>query len=512
MTFVRPRQGWAYVEGPVHCALYDTVGAQVLHLRGELSRLARACAKGRSVEEHLAGQEEAKAGALAEALLRLPGLEQSTRADPWERWSSASQTGPFRLRGAFLELTARCNLRCRHCYADATGVAGAADLDAGFWRRVLADVQALGGQGVVLTGGEPMLHAGFAGLLEDACARFGAERVGVLTNGTLVDEAAAALFARWRPSLSLSFYASEAATADAMTGVSGSFERTIAAFRRLQAAQAPFGVNVVLASGAGGELPGVRAFLEGLGIPRERIACNPVLPTGRGCALRSELELLRADFPHELVRPPQVAGERRLGCGTCWQGQLTVAGDGTVLLCNMLRDRSVGDLRAQSLAAVVASEKCQSEWSFGLDQVEPCRECELRFSCHDCRARAIVLGGGPAAKNPLCPYDPRTGESSEATHVSRRPAAGADARPRRRSGAALRRVGDELIASDAQGRNVLSLNPLAARILELCDGDRTAQDIAQRLFEEYDVELDRLRSDVDRTLGLLRAWELVEHG
>ena len=49
---------------------------------------------------------------------------------------------------------------------------------------------------------------------------------------------------------------------------------------------------------------------------------------------------------------------------------------------------------------------------------------------------------------------------------------------------------------DQTGSGVFSLNQVAARIWSLCDGDRSVDDIADVLFDEFEVERDRLLKDV----------------
>ena len=132
---------------------------------------------------------------------------------------------------AELEITRRCNLRCRHCYlpraADGRPEASSASL-----ARLISDLREAGCMSVILTGGEVLLRDDFFALA--AAVKAHGMALSVITNGTLWAEAEVAELARIKPaSVTVSLYAADAAVHDAVTGVPGSFERTCAGVRRL---------------------------------------------------------------------------------------------------------------------------------------------------------------------------------------------------------------------------------------------------------------------------------------
>lgn len=82
--------------------------------------------------------------------------------------------------------------------------------------------------------------------------------------------------------------------------------------------------------------------------------------------------------------------------------------------------------------------------------------------------------------------------------------------PTRRSDVTVQRVaGDIILHDDARGKAHV-VNVTAARILELCDGTSTHDDIAASLAGAYAVEPDVARADVDRTIAAFRQQQLVE--
>ena len=95
---------------------------------------------------------------------------------------AAGLAGHSRLEMVWLELTTRCNLHCRHCYADAGPAApaqGRMALDD--WRAAIDEALDLGVRAVQFIGGEPTLHPHFRELLAHA-ARASLELIEVYTN------------------------------------------------------------------------------------------------------------------------------------------------------------------------------------------------------------------------------------------------------------------------------------------------------------------------------------------
>ncbi|MBN1670753.1 MAG: radical SAM protein [Kiritimatiellae bacterium] len=145
-----------------------------------------------------------------------------------------------------VDLTLRCNLRCRHCYAaDAPAGESGSELPT---ERLLALFDELVDAGclfLLFTGGEPLLRRDFARIYTHA-KRAGL-MVTVFANGTLIDEEAACLFADLPPrAVEISLYGATAATHDAVTGVPGSFARARAGLDRLLARRVPVKLKTVL--------------------------------------------------------------------------------------------------------------------------------------------------------------------------------------------------------------------------------------------------------------------------
>jgi len=87
------------------------------------------------------------------------------------------------LRYLELQITERCNLKCRHCYIHKDVLSELSLIDI---RTVLEEFEAMQGLRVMITGGEPLLHSRFPEV--NALLTEFAFRKILFTNGMLVDE------------------------------------------------------------------------------------------------------------------------------------------------------------------------------------------------------------------------------------------------------------------------------------------------------------------------------------
>lgn len=86
------------------------------------------------------------------------------------------------LRYLELQITDRCNLRCRHCYI---GEKNPSDLSVNRIRNVLKEFEDIQGLRVLITGGEPLMHSSFEEVSE-MLPEFSFRKV-LFTNGLLLD-------------------------------------------------------------------------------------------------------------------------------------------------------------------------------------------------------------------------------------------------------------------------------------------------------------------------------------
>ena len=70
---------------------------------------------------------------------------------------------------------------------------------------------------------------------------------------------------------------------------------------------------------------------------------------------------------------------------------------------------------------------------------------------------------------------------------------------------------DEGVVVDTVRAVEHTLNDTALRIFELCDGESTISDIAQKMTEEYEVDFEKARQDVTKCLAKLGELNVVTY-
>lgn len=145
---------------------------------------------------------------------------------------------------ASLDLTYRCDNRCRHCWlwAPDTADEAARELTTDGWHAVIDQARALGVREWGISGGEPLLREDFAEVFDHATAR--AVTYTLNTNGTLITPQTARLLTR-KGSKMVAVYGATAEVYDRVTRNPGGFEALLQGLSYLKEAGAGFAVQLV---------------------------------------------------------------------------------------------------------------------------------------------------------------------------------------------------------------------------------------------------------------------------
>lgn len=305
---------------------------------------------------------------LAARAAGLPELERALSA-PEEPATLRRLLAPEGFGLLFLELTGRCNENCVHCYAS-SGPEVSASLDRELIFTVLRDAAALGFRSVQLTGGDPLVSPHFLQAAE-LCRELGLE-IEVYTNGLALREELVRSLVPLEADLAFSVYSSDPAAHDAVTRTPGSHARTLAAIALAQKYGLEVRVGVVLSEVNAATFDETVSLLIAQGIDESKIATTRERGVGRG-EHRNQDERLERGRAHA-SEPDRL-------------GKLCVSYEGKVLPCIFDRKTVLGDVRKQSLDAILDQEIGALRFPRHL------RPVSEELSCQDCQFRRRLLGG-----------------------------------------------------------------------------------------------------------------------
>jgi len=334
----------------------------------------------------------------------------------WDRM--AAQRKPL---GFELEITARCNNDCRHCYINLpAGDRAARDAEL-TTDEILAIGRAAADLGVIwclLTGGEPLLRDYFAEVY------LGLKRLGMLvsvfTNACLVTPEHVELFRRYPPrDIEVSVYGATRETYEAVTRRPGSYDAFVRGLDVLLEAGVPVRLKAMALRSTAHELDEISRFCRertkdyyrfdpllhlrfdgdparNAEIRAERLSPAEVVAVERadeerfgslqrGCA---EGELLLPDAEH-------TGCDHLFHCGA-GNGSFTVGYDGTFRLCSSLwHPDTIYDLRQGALREAWEDWVPRVRDLRGADPefLEKCRKCCIVNLCLWCPAHAALETG-----------------------------------------------------------------------------------------------------------------------
>ncbi len=181
-------------------------------------------------------------------------------------------------------VTKRCNLKCLHCYAQATAKAAPDELTLAEGLALLRDLKDFGVPVVLFSGGEPLLRPDLFDLVEQTVAH--GMRAVISTNGTRIDRDTA-----WRlKDLGLSYVGisldGTMATHDKFRGEPGAFAAAMAGVRNCQERGLKVGLRFTVSRLNYQEVPVIFDLVEAHEIPR--ICFYHLVYTGRGSKLVEE--------------------------------------------------------------------------------------------------------------------------------------------------------------------------------------------------------------------------------
>lgn len=189
-------------------------------------------------------------------------------------------------------VTRRCNLKCVHCYSSSQSIKYSGELSTEKGKKLISDLADFGCPVILFSGGEPLMREDLPELVQFAADK--GIRAVISTNGTLISEQKAAVFA----GIGLSYMGVSldgiGEIHDSFRGVKGAFDAAVRGIRNCREAGIKVGVRFTITGKNSAEIPSIFDFIEGNNIPR---ACfYHLVYSGRGSTLADN------DLSHDQTR------------------------------------------------------------------------------------------------------------------------------------------------------------------------------------------------------------------
>ncbi len=343
-----------------------------------------------------------------------PSLEQKIMSSP---------------RHVDIEITSRCNLRCKYCYFFNNDDHAFVDLPTDVWLRFFRELNELHVMDVTLAGGEPFIRDDLPELITSIAAN--RMRFTILSNGGLIDEDKALFIGSTGrcDSVQISVDGCTPESHDSFRG-KGSFEQAVRGIRNLQKYNVTVDVRFTLHHRNIHEIRETTEFLlNTLGLQFFSVnnagyfgSCQSfadeiqLTVKDREKAMRELLELSEK-YPGRLLASAGPLANAKMwrsmiskrdanalqsagtlsACG-CMFSKLGILSDGSIVPCNLLPHVKLGNIQSDSIRQVWQGSPLLTELrmrsKISLKQFDMCRDCDFNIYCTgNCPGLAYPLTG-----------------------------------------------------------------------------------------------------------------------
>ena len=290
--------------------------------------------------------------------------------------------------GVSLELTAKCNLDCIHCYHVKCS---SAEMSTEEIKRVLDELASLGAMELTLSGGEPLLKNDFPDIISSAVEKTGFS-VKLFSNLTLLTKSLADLLASLPlNSVETTILGPDETSHDSITGCSGSFKKLLGAIKMLKERGVKLSAKTVVMKPNRDKLAAMYRLADKLEIPFRHDDGVFVESSGK----RKPLSLQISDSEIERLR--RIAGmETDSSPGLCNIGKsvMSIGPDGSVYPCGAFSEEA-GNVRETSLGDIWRNSPVMLRVrSISDEDYRVCRDCVYLMRCNGCIAMGIGLASG----------------------------------------------------------------------------------------------------------------------
>lgn len=313
-------------------------------------------------------------------LLNLEWNNQKIKILSWE---------PGALDSAHLSITHQCNLSCCHCCIVRENRKELATKEIFL---LLDGLYNLGCATVSFTGGEVFSRTDIWKILDYAKKRGFNIKIG--TNGTLLTKKEIETLFEIKPvDVNISIYSTDPSIHDLVTGVKGSFQRSMSAITRLAKHKIPVCIKCMIMKQNFNSYKGVARMAEKLGVEYQFDPCITCKTNGEKSPLQyriSKVQLKKFVFSSYCIRPEKrLVGKDSKPCdaGT---SVCAINAYGDVFPCVMF-PLKVGNIRKTSLSKIWnSSMKLKTIRNLRIENLGSCATCQYLNICGPCPGLALL--------------------------------------------------------------------------------------------------------------------------
>lgn len=339
-------------------------------------------------------------------------------------------------------VTRECNMKCSHCYINATEKKLKNELTTLEAKNLMNQIYEVSAPLLILSGGEPLLRPDIFELISYGSKK--GLKMGLGSNGSLIgDDIAKKLKEAGITTVSISLDSNIPAQHDEFRGVNGAWEKAVEACKALRRNNVLVQVNTTLTQQNYNQIDDIMFLAQNIGV--ENFHLFFLVPTGRGTKLtdispEKYEEMITKTFAktanHKLnVRPSCAPQFMRIAKGMNLDMRQWIRGciaglyycriypNGDVTPCPYLPIK-LGNIREQTFKEIWFNSRVFKDLREPNKLKGKCGACEYTALCGGCRARAYGLSddfidycgdlheptelkSDYLAEDPWCVYDPK---------------------------------------------------------------------------------------------------------
>ncbi len=288
------------------------------------------------------------------------------------------QNKPIKISFSWIEITSRCNLQCKHCYADSKKIGK--DLDIKSFKHILNELSKTRIRNIQLTGGEPYMNPLLNNFIKIAIEK--GFKLEIFSNLTLINDKDIEFLKKYKNSVSIacSILGNEK-NMDKITGIKGSYKKFMSVLHKIKKNHIPFRICTVLTK-------------YNYDFKYTELSDN-IRKTHLRLTGRADLNLINKEILLKKLITKETFRKKiksfyireRFYKHNCFGYKIYISVDMNIYPCVMERRIVYGNLSKETLAKILEKNK---EYLFlTKDRINTCKDCEFKYACFDCRPDSL---------------------------------------------------------------------------------------------------------------------------